>query len=233
MRKMKLSIVEDEPLSAQRLINCINLWEKNVHIKVEQYICTSVRGVLLDKLLASNIVFLDIKLKDTLNGIDLAKQLRTLHYSGEIVFLTAYHEYVLEGYRVHAMDYLLKPVMLTDVERCLSTVSDKLKSEYYLLQNQQVVMKMPYYDILYFSSDKHYVDIICTDQTYHQLAALKNIIPTLPSQFLQCHRTVVLNIQHIYCINKNDITMSNGDVLPVSKTYLQQIRHAFINAILP
>lgn len=233
MRKMKLSIVEDEPLSAQRLINCINLWEKNVHIKVEQYICTSVRGVLLDKLLASNIVFLDIKLKDTLNGIDLAKQLRTLHYSGEIVFLTAYHEYVLEGYRVHAMDYLLKPVMLTDVERCLSTVSDKLKSEYYLLQNQQVVMKMPYYDILYFSSDKHYVDIICTDQTYHQLAALKNIIPTLPSQFLQCHRTVVLNIQHIHCINKNDITMSNGDVLPVSKTYLQQIRHAFINAILP
>lgn len=230
---MKLSIVDDEPRFVQRLINCINLWEKKVHIEVEYYICTSVREVLFDKLLTSNIVFLDIKLKDTFSGIDLAKQLRTLHYHGEIVFLTAYHEYVLEGYQVQAMDFLLKPVMLADVERCLSLVSNKLNGEYYLLQNQQFVMKIPYYDILYFSSDKHYVDIICIDQTYHQLVALKNVIPTLPSQFLQCHRTIIINIQHIHCINKNDITMSNGDVLPASKTYLQQIRHAFINTVLP
>lgn len=167
-----------------------------------------------------------------MNGVMFAKELRKHNYKGEIVFLTAFQEYVFEGYQVQALNYLLKPVVLEEVELCMNTVYQKLIKDYYLLQNQNSLIKIPYYSIIYFSSAKHYVDIISTEQIYRQRIAFKEVLSVLPSGFFQCHRTIIINIEHIYSMEGNSIFMSNGNVLPVSKTYIKQIRSAIINSVL-
>lgn len=140
-------------------------------------------------------------------------------------------EYALDGYKVYALNYLLKPVVLSEVEFCMDTVCQKLKKNYYLLHNQNSFIKIPYSNIIYFSSAKHYVDIVSTGQIYRQRIAFKEVLPTLPSNFMQCHRTTIINIQHVNSVDGNNITMSNKNILPVSKTYVEQIRFAFINSV--
>lgn len=233
MTTIKIGIIEEDEIARQRLLNCIHLWAEHSSCDIDYDIAIFTEQLLSDDLLTFDIIFMDIKREGKVNGMELARQLRKEKYMGEIVFLTTHHEYVFEGYQVNALNYLLKPVMLADVEYCLNTLQRKLKGDYYLLQNPQLLVKIPYQNILYFTSAKHYVDIICTDGTYSQLSALKNIIPTLPPQFMQCHRTTAINIEHIHSIKGNNITMSNGHVIPVSKTYFQQIREAFIRSTSP
>lgn len=229
--KINVGIVEDEKIYKEQLIQILDQWGLETCCEMIYSTATSGEAFLSKLPKEMDILFLDIQLTK-MNGVELAHELRKKQIHCEIVFLTAYREYVFQGYQVRALNYLLKPISYLEIKKCMNFIYERLKVEHYVFRKQQNIYKIPYSDILYFSSSKHYVDIKTMQTTYRQLEPLKNILTHLPLEFMQCHRTTIVNIHHIQCINGNNITMSDNVILPVSKTYLPSIRNGILKSII-
>lgn len=173
------------------------------------------------------LYFLDIDLNCDMNGLVLAQEIRKYDPRGFIVFVTTHSEmsYMTFSYKVEAMDFILKdnPKELQNrIRQCISNAytryssNDNPHNRNFTVQAMDKEFCIPYDDIIYFE----------TSQTPHKLILhgvhtliefqekLKNIEPTLDSRFARCHRSYLVNKNHIKEINLKErtITMSNGDV---------------------
>ncbi|MCI8408806.1 MAG: response regulator transcription factor [Lachnospiraceae bacterium] len=222
--QLKITILEDKQIEIERLTNELLSWSKekdtqldiNTYSSGEEYF--NLRKVPED----SNIIFLDIQM-DKMSGIDVARQIRSEGYSGYIIFLTAFREYVFHGYEVHALNYLLKPIKRQPLFLCLNEVARHLEGNSYLFRNKQELIRIPYKDILCFSASLHYVDILTTTDNLCQYSTLNNIITHLPKEFIRIHRSYIVNMEHIYKLSGNTITLSNKKTVAIGRVYLKAV----------
>lgn len=163
-----------------------------------------------------------------MDGVTAAHQLRERGFDGELVFLTAFSEYVFQGYDVRALNYLLKPPSYMQIEKCLDHIAAKLHEERYTFRYQGSIFQVPYSKILYISSANHYSQIITTEGALKQMEPMRNIHAYLPGQFLFCHRTTIINMDHVLMLKGRDLILSNEETIPVSQKYLQEIRSALL-----
>lgn len=224
---INITIIENEPYELEKLCHALNTWSKNNFITLcittyssgEEYFSSNTTHT-------SNIFFLDIQL-DKMNGMDIAKQIRQDGYDGEIVFLTSFREYVFGGYKVHALNYLLKPLEIEALYSCLNEVKESLQTNYYVFRNNQTIVQIEYRDILSFSSFLHNIDILTRNEHFNQNTTLSSILSHLPKQFVRVHRSHIVNMAHIHKISGNTITLSNRTTVPIGRQYLNDVRKAF------
>lgn len=229
--QLTIGIVEDEPLYLDQLMAHINHWQEETRCQTEIFSFSDCQSLLSSPVSSLDIIFLDIQLPDG-TGVFLARELRRAGYGGALVFLTAFKEYVFEGYQVHALNYLLKPVSYEAVADCLSTVSATQTEGTYICHFRDTLVKIPYHRILSFHSARHHVEIATTTgEHYLQYDTLNHILQQLPSQFRQCHRTIVVNMQQVQQICGKTLSLSDHSSLPVSTSYLEKIRSAFLENI--
>ena len=166
--KIHIGIIEDEVFYKEQLIEQLDKWALENSCEIVYHTETSGEDFLSHLPKQLDILFLDIQLTG-ISGVELAQHLRDKHYSYEIVFLTAFREYVFEGYQVRALNYLLKPVSYIDVKKCMNIILEQLKVEHYIFRSRQTIYKIPYSNILYFTSSKHYAEIgqICEPLPFH------------------------------------------------------------------
>jgi len=167
-----------------------------------------------------------------MDGLALAQSLRKNNYHGSIIFLTSYKEYVFQGYDVQALHYLLKPIREDDIRKCMNVVLQLTRDNNYIFQYNNQTLKIPYHQILYFSSANHYIEIYTVEGVQMHKATLADILNNLPYEFTKCHRSILVNMSHVEKIVKNEIYLSNGNKLPISNTYLEQVRTTFLDTIL-
>ena len=177
--------------------------------------------------LATDVYFLDISLKEE-NGVDIAKKLRTNNYKGHIIFLTGFQEYVFEGYSVRALDYLLKPIDPVKLDRDLKLITEELSDQNYMVRTRSEMYKIPYKEILYISSNNHSIEIVTEKEKFRQMISLREVLAHLPAYFLQCHRTIIVNMKAVISLTDNWIILNGKEELPVGKKYLEQIRSTFL-----
>lgn len=225
---MKIAIVENELAHCDYLQNLLQLWSEEHRTIMDVGVFESAEEFLSSMVDAYHLVFLDIQM-DGIDGVTAAHQLRDRGFRGELVFLTAFSEYVFQGYDVRAFNYLLKPPSLAQITTCLDYVSGKLHEERYTFRYRGSVLQVPYSKILYFSSANHYTQIVTTEEVYKQMEPMRNIHTYLPSQFLFCHRTVIINIDHVVMLRGRDLILSNEDTIPVGQKYLPDIRSALLS----
>lgn len=225
--QLNIGIVEDEPHYTEGLKHHIEHWLSENYCAAEIFPFTDCRSLLSQEKQNLDILFMDIQLPDG-TGVELSKTLRQNGYKGEIVFLTAFQEYVFEGYQVRALNYLLKPTTYESVKECLDIVFSALNDENYIYRFRDKIIKIPYYHILYLTSADHRLAIYTKEQTYHQADLLRNVMKHLPQQFVQCHRTTIVNMQHVIQIRGKELVLSDQSVLPVSESYLGEIRSTFV-----
>lgn len=228
--KINITIVEDEDIFASTLKNEIDIWAKANGISIDVLWFNSIKKATQNDCISStDAFFLDISIGPD-NGVDFAKYLRSCGYKGIIIFLTSYKEYVFEGYEVHALDYLLKPISAEKLNKCLQTISTELHDQYYILKNRNDFIRITYKDILYISSANHNIEIYTNTQTYTQAIGLNEVLTHLPLNFQMCHRTIIVNMQNVTRIEDKFITLSNGVQLPIGKKHLVNIRTAFLRS---
>lgn len=228
---MNIAIVEDETTSFKQLETHLKHWgeKHNIRLSVSGY--ESGEALLSHPCQDYTLIFLDIDLPD-ISGMETARTLRQNGYTGYIIFVTAHNEYVYEGYHVRALDYLLKPITADILERCLAPVLHDLKSSSYVLRTATSIEKISYSSILAFATQGHYVEIITTQGTYRQKISLKVLKQVLPEDFVQCHRTLLVNINHVVKLDGNNLHLSNRTVYPISRQYMQSVQNAFINCTM-
>lgn len=227
-----IAVVEDELIYAEQLDKILNNWAKQLNCTFSLVHFKSAADFLKSDFNMYDVAFLDIQLDDAMDGLFLAQSLRKNDYQGSIIFLTSYKEYVFQGYDVQALHYLLKPVKENDIKKCMNTVYQLAKENNYILQYNNETIKIPFQKILYFSGANHYIDIYTSETTYSYKAKLANTISHLPYHFVQCHRSILVNMDHVEKIVKNEIFLSNGTKLPISNTYLEDVRKTFLDTIL-
>lgn len=227
---MNFAIVEDNVSNCQELKQCLKKWEQEHSVDLHIFCYKTGYELLSDNFQQMNLIFLDINLPD-ITGIEIAHRLRQDEYPGHIIFLTAFSEFVFEGYHVRALDYLLKPITMAELNRCLSHLDFEISPLCYTLQDGLNLIRIPFSTIIVFATQGHYMDIITTEDTYHQRISLKTIKSDLPPDFVQCHRTLIVNINHVTKLDSHSICLINGNVYPVSRPYLKQIQNAFVKCV--
>lgn len=162
--------------------------------------------------------FLDVEM-DSMNGIDLAKKLRLLGHDQPIVFITGYTQYAIDGYDVQAYDYLLKPIKEDKFHKLLSALNAQknIETHYIMLDVDDGSIKIDIDRIVGFEAQGSQVRMELIDGGHFLKLPLSQILSQLDSNFLQIHRSYIINIKAVEALQKDQITLSNGSVFPISR----------------
>lgn len=232
MGTFHIGIIEDQYTYRVLLNNYIKQWAGiyNVEVNISEF----VNGETFFQMpIHYHVVFIDIELDGGMNGMQVAKRLRVNKYRGEIIFTTSHREYLLEGYDVHAYQYLLKPTDRQKLMKCLEGIYVRYSSDYYTIFNRGTAIRIKYRNITYIASSNHNVDIHIRDveKPYSPKIKFNSLVNSFPKNFRQCHRTILVNMDYVSHVCKTELYLTDGTVLPISATYLQQVQQAMIDAL--
>ena len=232
---LKCIAIDDEPLALRQLQGYI---AKINFLKLEKAFTNAIEA---QQYLAGNpidLIFVDINMPD-LSGVEFV---RSLVSRPMIIFTTAYSEYAVEGFKLDAIDYLLKPFSFADFSRS----AGKANSLYELRHNQRpadasepvpealpkdkeyISVKADYKvslvkisDIVYLESEGEYVRLHLDDRsTITTLFRLKNMEAALPSEmFMRVHRSYIVNLQRIRSYVKGRVFISDSEYVPIGENY--------------
>ncbi len=181
-----------------------------------------------------DVVFLDIFMPGR-NGMELAREIRTLSRKSQIVFLTVSSDYAVEGYDVQAANYLLKPVKKPLIEKVVRECIDRVEREeasFITLKNGAQLTQIRTSEVVYIEMrDRHVRVIGDTGEMFSRFGKLSDICPELPSAFVRVHQSYIVNAARIIGLKNYRVHMDTGAVLPVSRPYRQTAAQAFFSSI--
>lgn len=222
-----ITIIEDNPQEKERLLKALHIWEVKNKLTLHIHDYANGEAYLEEHDTdEDHLYILDIQLSG-MTGIDVAKKMRTRGFDGAILFLTAFREYVFEGYDVRAMHYLLKPVVQEALDKCLDDILQQLKGNYFVFRDNSRIIQIPYGDIICLSVIKHYIEITTKKEVHSIRMSLKSVLPFLPKEFVQCHRGHIVNMRHIRKITATNIYLSNNTTVLIGRNYLDSVRHEY------
>ena len=220
--------VDDEPLALQQLVTYI---EKVPFLELAGKASNAVEAHAILQREAIDALFCDINMPD-LNGMDFIKSLAAPPL---VVFTTAYAEYAVEGFRVNAVDYLLKPFGLDEFRRAANRLQERLTSE---AQQQTAPAVHADDDSLYVKTDYRVVRIQVSKIRYVEamseylrihvegeskpiitLLSMKKMEEWLPDTFMRIHRSYIVNLQQVQEVNKSRIILDADTYLPIGDMY--------------
>lgn len=235
--------IDDEPMALRQIKSYIERTEQLELVAV----CRSAREAQeVLKTTSVDLLFVDINMPD-MNGLDFVRSIDAGHI---IVFTTAHPEFAIEGFKLNAIDYLLKPfsyeefmkasqkaISLVDlVERCHAAESAIAQNEAEAADKEVISVKADYKtqlvkvaDIVYLESAGEYVRLhIEGSSTITTLFRLKNMETTLPAEsFLRVHRSYIVNLKRIASYTKGRIFLDNGEYIPLGENYKERFFEYF------
>lgn len=223
--------IDDEPLALKQLAAYL---KKVPFFELVDSCQSAIEAMaVLDKE-EVDAIFIDINMPD-LNGLDFV---RSLHHPPMVVFTTAYQEYALEGYKVDAIDYLLKPFGMGDVLRA----ADKVKRQYELLHTASVstvdeddalflkteykVVRVLTSHIIYIEGMSEYLRIHLSDPSKPivVLLSMKKMEERLGEvDFMRIHKSFIINLHHIAEINRSRVVLDDGAEIPIGDSYRDKL----------
>ncbi|MEN0004147.1 MAG: LytTR family transcriptional regulator DNA-binding domain-containing protein [Bacteroidota bacterium] len=191
-----------------------------------------------------DLLFLDIQMPG-LTGFEVLQRLDEMP---QIIFSTAYDQYALKAFEVHALDYLLKPytkarfaqaikravVANTGYLGQLQELAEALHQpdqypEKIFVQSKQKLVGIQLKAVIWIEADGDYSRLITTNGTYLSNYGISSLEEKLnPKDFVRVHRSAIVNLNHVKEVYKHassyDLVMINGETVRVSRTYLEHIR---------
>ena len=167
-----------------------------------------------------DILFLDIKFQ-TYSGIEIAEKIRAINPSVILIFLTAFPEYALSGYKVKAFDYLVKPLSYTQLENVLDRAISELtsnKNNFLVVKDSGNIFKIKFSEIVYIETYNRNILFHLTSRseiTGHE--SLKTYETKLDKRFYRCHTGYIVNMAYVTSIQKDCAVLILNITIPVSR----------------
>jgi two-component system response regulator LytT len=184
-----------------------------------------------------DLLICDIEMPD-ISGLGLAKSLTN---GPLIIFVTSHQHYALDCYEVSPVDFLLKPLnferFLQSIEkvrkRLLSKPEDITLSPYFFIRDGHNYEQISYQDVLYIKAHEHFLYIITPNRSYKPMLSITKMEEQLKGDiFLRVHRSYLVHRSAIQTIGKNDIVLTNGELIPIGDQYRTQISRKHIEGNL-
>ena len=223
---IKCLVIDDEPLALQQLASYV---EKIPYFTLVAQCHGAVEAREIIDMERVDAIFVDINMPD-INGMDFVKQLSAPPI---VVFTTAYSEYAVDGYKVDAVDYLLKPFGLDDFKRAATKVKKRYELENnaaaqqpahdddsIFLKTEHRVIRANIADIRYVEGMSEYLKIYIEGQRpIIMLLSMKKLEERLPSYFMRIHRSYIVNMKKVSEVSKSRVAIDADTVLPVGDIY--------------
>lgn len=228
--------VDDEPLALGLVCSFI---EQTPFLNLVGRYSSAVEALRAIHSQKIDVLFLDIQMPD-LNGIELARVLdNSKTNKPRIIFTTAYNQFALEGYKVDALDYLLKPFNYeeflnaahkalayaqlveksntapTTVAAPVAAVEERIEDEYLFLKVEYQLVRLALSDILYIEGLKDYVKVWLqsAEKPVLSLTSLKSLEEKLPAKrFMRVHRSFIVSLDKINSITRNALQIGKINI---------------------
>lgn len=229
--ELKIAICDDDPAQRNYLERMTAKWMKESRnpAQIRQY--ADGKAFLFDYAQEKDfdILLLDVEMPK-ISGIDLAKKVREDNDAVQIVFITGYYEYFGDGFDVSALHYLIKPVDERKLFPVLDRAAQNLEGRQrcVLVSTSEGGIKIPLADIQYVEAENVYVVVHTAQENYRTRAALSKFTDQLDDTFFRVHRSYVAGLRYIRKITRTEITMMNGDRLPISRGLYDKVHDAVI-----
>jgi two-component system LytT family response regulator len=241
--RLRVAVVDDEPL-ARDLIREFLSHHPNVEIVAE---CANGFDAVREiEKVKPDLVFLDIQMPK-LTGFEV---LELLNEPVPVIFVTAYEEFAIRAFEVHAVDYLLKPVSQERLDEALKHAAERLRIghapdyhalvrdaqskqgwlERVLIREGTNVHVLPVASIDYAEAQDDYVCFHAAGTTHLKTMRLNELADRLdPGKFVRIHRSFVLNLDRLarielYAKDSRIVILKNGDRLPVSRAGYDRLK---------
>lgn len=237
---IKVLAIDDEPLALMQLQKMI---EQTPYLTLVEACPNAFKAMQALDEYEVDAVFVDINMPD-LSGLDFV---RSLDNPPIVVFTTAYSQYAIDGYKVNAVDYLLKPFGLPEFQKAAA----KVKKQYELIHAQDAntteevsrlegdimfvkvdyrIVRINISDIRYIEAQSEYLKLHMTSgPSLMVLMSIKKMIELLPSnKFVRIHRSYIVNMAHALEVAKLRVKMDADTLLPIGDLYKDDVMK-FIN----
>lgn len=230
---LNIAICEDEAYFRDKIYTIVNEWfeHKCIEVNIDTY--ESGEAFIKSQTDRVDIAFLDISMEG-INGIDTARKLRESNQDAYIVFITAYMEYVLKGYEVEAIRYILKDMdtFKIKLEESLAAITRKLKyptecRQYAFIEKTKNV---PLNTLIYIESNLHRLKFHIQNnrenaaEVYTLYGKLNDIEGEYEGRgFIRIHQSYIVNIGHIKNIKRYSVLMSDGSELGIPKNRYKEV----------
>ncbi len=216
----KIAICDDEALVRDDIHRQLDRLQSKYGLALEVSCFDSGETLLKGIDRDTDLLILDIRMGD-LSGMKAAQLLRARGLQTCIIFLTTLVQYAMQGYEVHAFSFLQKPLRPKQFERIvLEALQNQAarKEETIVLQKGYELKSIPISSILYIEiSDHTSVVVTVHDRQEYHITLDKLSQKLTRAGFGSCHKSCLVSYRQIESIRATELTMKNGDVLPLSK----------------
>ena len=233
---INVCIVEDEVAQANLLKEYIDRFSKKSRVQcaVTHYgdgidLVDEYRGQF-------DIILLDIQMKH-LDGMAAAEKIRKVDSDVIIIFITSTVQYAVQGYAVDALGYVLKPVPYLQFEqlfdKAIARVNAKREKVFIRVSVDERQIKLDCDSIYYIESQRNNVCIHCGDADYVTVGPLKKFDEMLGGHgFSKCHNAYIVNLSYVEAVQKEEVLLTNGVELPISRARKKEFMAALTEDIL-
>ena len=220
MDQFRCIVADDEPLAVELLRSYVQRDERlqlvGAFTDARAAMATLQQGGV-------DLAILDIQMPE-LSGIEIARAADEMGV--RVMVITAYREYALDGFRVHAADYLLKPVSRNEFAEAIDRICSRQSApvQYLTVRSDYRQLRLPFNEILYVEGLKDYVKIYVTGRerpviTQMSLKAVEQALPA--DEFVRIHRSFVVAKSRVTAYDRTSVTVA-GTALPIGDTYRQR-----------
>lgn len=218
--------IDDEPLALKQIVQYI---DKTPFLTLTGQFESALEAIEFIQDNAVDLMFVDINMPD-LSGMEFVKSLKN---PPGVIFTTAYSEYAIEGFKVDAIDYLLKPIGYSDFLRASEKAKDRIQprakgvsqiesnEKFLLIKSEYKILRINHSDIKYIEGMREYLRIhIENHAPVMTLMSMKKMEEYLPGKsFMRVHRSFIVNLNKITVIERNRIVFDENVYIPVGEQY--------------
>lgn len=230
---MKILIYEDNDNDTYSIKNLIDNYFLNKPINYEIVECTST-SFLFENIDNWDLIFLDIEINKE-NGIEIGKEIRKKNSDARIIIISNYSKYLIDGYKIQADRYFLKPIKQDEFNIEFENVINRYLKEYEGIFDEKIQKKKIYFkDIVYveFADRKTKIHLLNSKEiiTPYPLKYWEEILKE-EHFFAKPHKSFIINLQFISGFSKSDIILVTAEVIPLSRHYKQSFNESYLNCL--
>ncbi len=235
MSRLKCIAIDDEPFALQQIAVYIR---KLPFLELVGECSSAFEAFEILEKQKVDLMFVDINMPD-LNGLEFVK---SLAQKPLLIFTTAYNEYALEGFKVDALDYLLKPFSFTEFSVAATKARNQFEliqksnqkpeklennDEFLFIKSEYKIVRINLNDILYIEGMKEYVRIHHIGQKpVMTLLSIKSLEEKLPAEkFMRVHRSYIVNLDKVTTVERFRIVFDDKVRIPVSDNYKEKFQN--------
>lgn len=232
---MTLALIDDSSADIKILYDYISQYcqENHIHIHIKKF--TDETSFLKSMYTTTyNLVFLDIYLEHT-TGIQVAGKIKETDPKCQIIFTTNSTEHAVKAFRLHALDYLVKPYSyahLKDAMDRFENIAAKF-SHYIELKEGRHYTRILISDIIYTDYSNHYIQVhtkSCVIRSYMSFNDFSPMLSSFP-QFLWCYRNCLVNMDFVESVDDKDFILKNKERIPIARARKQEILQSYANYV--